>query len=47
MTSRNEVDLSELREQPLKVVEETMRPAHVSLWLRKPVRDEDKTSNLE
>jgi len=44
LTLRNEVDLSKLSEQLLKVVEETMQPAHVSLWLRKPVRNEDKTS---
>ena len=33
---RNEVDLDELREQLLAVVQETMQPAHVSLWLRQP-----------
>ena len=44
LTLRNEVDLSKLSEQLLKVVEETMQPAHVSLWLRKPARNEDKTS---
>ena len=33
-TLRNEVDLSQLREQLLNVVQETMQPAHVSLWLR-------------
>ncbi len=33
-TLRNEVDLSELREQLVAVVEETMQPTHVSLWLR-------------
>lgn len=32
---RNEVDLSHLRESLLAVVEETMEPTHVSLWLRK------------
>ncbi|HEY6406194.1 MAG TPA: hypothetical protein VIY29_01880 [Ktedonobacteraceae bacterium] len=38
-TLRSEVDLSELREQLLNVVQETMQPAHVSLWLRSPERD--------
>ncbi len=31
---RNEVDLNELHDQLLAAVEETMQPAHVSLWLR-------------
>jgi hypothetical protein len=35
-TLRNEVDLSQLREHLLAVVEETMQPASVSLWLRTP-----------
>src|SRR5215469_10732239 len=35
-TLRNEVDLDQLREALLTVVQETMQPSHVSLWLRKP-----------
>ena len=33
-TLRNEVDLNQLREHLLAAVQETMQPAHVSLWLR-------------
>jgi len=35
-TLRNEVDLNQLREQLLAVVQETMQPAHVSLWIIQP-----------
>ncbi|HEY6406978.1 MAG TPA: hypothetical protein VIY29_05890, partial [Ktedonobacteraceae bacterium] len=35
-TLRSEVDLSYLREHLLTIVQETMQPAHVSLWLRPP-----------
>jgi hypothetical protein len=35
-TLRQEVDLDQLREHLLDVVQETMQPAHVSLWLRPP-----------
>ena len=33
-TLRHEVDLDQLREALLAVVQETMQPAHVSLWVR-------------
>ncbi|HEY6409045.1 MAG TPA: hypothetical protein VIY29_16410, partial [Ktedonobacteraceae bacterium] len=37
-TLRGEVDLTELSERLVAVVEETMQPAHVSLWLNKSVK---------
>lgn len=33
-TLRSEVDLDQVREQLVTVVQETMQPAHISLWLR-------------
>ena len=36
VTLRNEVDLMKLKEELIGVVQETMQPEHVSLWLRKP-----------
>lgn len=33
---RSEVDLNQLSEQLVAIVEETMQPAHISLWLRHP-----------
>src|SRR5262249_34699547 len=38
-TLRNQVDLNTLSEQLLTVVQETMQPSHVSLWLRPTTPD--------
>jgi hypothetical protein len=35
-TLRNEVNLSDLRAHLIAVVNETMQPAHIALWLRTP-----------
>ena len=40
MTLRNEVNLEQLSEHLVQVVEETMQPRHVSLWLRPPEPDQ-------
>jgi predicted unusual protein kinase regulating ubiquinone biosynthesis (AarF/ABC1/UbiB family) len=44
-TLRNEVDLTQLSEHLLNVVQETMQPAHISLWLRKT--NQEKQSNTK
>jgi hypothetical protein len=33
---RHEVDLEQLQKEMVAVVQETIQPAHVSLWLRQP-----------
>ena len=43
-TLRNEVDLSLLREHLITVVQDTMEPSHVSLWLRE---SDNKRSPLD
>ncbi len=38
-TLRNELDLSQLSEHLISIVQETMQPRHVSLWLRPPAHN--------
>jgi len=38
-TLRNEVDLNQLREELVAIVQETMQPSYVSLWLRPTVQN--------
>lgn len=44
--SREEIDLATLTQELLAVVEETMQPAHVSLWLRQPQWEVKQTTRI-
>jgi hypothetical protein len=46
-TLRNEVDLNQLSEHLITVVQETMQPAHVSLWLRRNGNERKSDSQVE
>ena len=46
-TLRNEVDLDTLSNHLVAVVQETMQPEHVSLWLRTPRKEREQNTNMK
>jgi hypothetical protein len=46
-TLRNEVDLNQLREHLISVVQDTMQPSHISLWLREPDRKSSHPDRMQ
>jgi hypothetical protein len=44
LRSRDDVELTTLTEDLLAIVEETMQPVHMSLWLRSPERSRESTT---
>jgi hypothetical protein len=45
-TLQGEVDLSQMREDLVAVVQQTMQPAHISLWLRHPAPSKQRNTRM-
>jgi hypothetical protein len=45
-TLRNEVDLTQLREHLITVVQDTMQPSHISLWLREAASQPPRSDRM-
>lgn len=43
----NEVDLNHLRDHLITVVQDTMQPSHISLWLREPISQRSRSDRME